>query len=142
MMLPAATEAAFRRTTYWVRGQPVRIGRRCAVVDDLLRRLGVRQALVVTAWNPLSRRMPREWNDRMQARLVLALRRGVTCPAHGGHGRWSEDHLMLAGDPRPGVVQLRRFRQWAGVHLRRGVPARLWVLEWPKSAIAPSGRER
>lgn len=131
MSLPPAREAAFRRSAYFVCGQKLRIGRRSAAVDALLRSLGVRQGLLVTAWNPLSRQKPRRWNERMQSRLAMALRQRVTLPARGGDGRWWEDHLMLAGDPRPGVVQLRRFRQWAGVRLRRGAAAQLWVLPWP-----------
>jgi len=129
--LPARTAAAFRRTHYSVCGQPVAIGRRSPPLDALMRRLGVRRGLLVTAWNPLSRPRPRMWNDRAQRRLAAALRRRTTCPAEGSFRQWSEAHLMLAGDPRPGVVQLRRFRQWGGVLLRRGAPARLWLLDWP-----------
>ena len=77
-----------------------RIGRRSAAIDALLRRLGARQGGFVGAWNPFSRRMPRGWNDRMLARLREAARRLPQAEGSGGDGRWREQHLLLAADPR------------------------------------------
>lgn len=122
--------AAYRRTAYEAEGGAVaRIGSRSAAVDALLRRLGdARQGAFVTAWNPYSRRMPRGWNERMQARLRQAARRLPRTEGWGrGHG-WAEHTLLLAADPRRAAVLARRFRQNAIVAVRRGGPARLVLL--------------
>jgi hypothetical protein len=102
-----------------------RIGRRGAAVEALLRRMGSRRGGFVTAWNPMSRRMPRGWNERMLARLREAARR-LPCAEGWGRGAgWAERHLLIAADPRRVVVLARRFRQRAIVVLVRGRPARL-----------------
>jgi hypothetical protein len=99
----------------------VTIGRR--VPDRLLLQLGSRLAVFVTAWNPMSRRMPDGWNQRMQARLRERLRRFRSAPADGRLGRWREAHLLVAvADFRPVRRVARIFRQRAIVVVR---PARL-----------------
>jgi Protein of unknown function (DUF3293) len=123
--LPARLHAAYRRTAYEADGAAARIGRRSAAVEALLRRMGSRQGGFVTAWNPLSRRMPRGWNERMLARLHEAARR---LPRTEGWGRgegWAERHLLIAADPRRIAVLARRFRQRAIVVLCRARPSRL-----------------
>jgi hypothetical protein len=125
---PARLNAAYRRSLYEAEGAIARIGRRSPAVDALLCRLGARQGGFVTAWNPFSRRMPTGWNARMLARLCTAARRLPRADGQGGDGRWREQHLLLAGDPRQVMVLARRFRQAAIVVVRCGVPARLVVL--------------
>ena len=120
--------AAYRRSTYHVGDIVVRIGRRSAAMDGLLRRHGVRNAVLTGAWNPLSRRMPVGWNRRADCRLAGHLRRLCWLPADGGTGRWREAHALVLGDPRPAVLLSRRFRQRAVVLLARGQGARLLVL--------------
>ncbi len=121
-------ERAYRASTYEAAGAVARIGRRNPAVDALLARLGVGQGGFLGAWNPLSRRMPEGWNQRMQARLRLAARRLPAATGSGGAGRWREAHFLLGGDPRRVAVLARRFRQAAFVVVRRGQPARLrWV---------------
>jgi hypothetical protein len=117
--------AAYRRTDYEAAGAVARIGRRSAAMDALLRRLGAREGAFVTAWNPFSRRMPRGWNERMQARLREAARR---LPSAEGWGRgcgWAERHMLIAADARSAAVLARRFRQNAIVVVRAGRAARL-----------------
>ncbi|MFC7474470.1 DUF3293 domain-containing protein [Dankookia sp. GCM10030260] len=126
--MSARLQAAYRRSAYEAAGAVARIGRRSRDVDALLRRLGARQGGFVGAWNPLSRRMPRGWNDRMLARLRLAARRLPQAEGSGGDRRWRERHLLLAGDPRRLAALGRRFRQAAIVIVRQGAPARLVVL--------------
>jgi hypothetical protein len=133
---PIATGPALLRgwrvTHYGAAGAGARIGRRSRGIDALLARAGVRQGAFVTAWNPLSRRRPRRWNDAALHRLRIASAgRGIRFAE--GEGRaiappWAEAHLLLFGDARRALVLARRFRQHAVVLLRRGAPARLLVL--------------
>lgn len=117
--------AAYCRTHYEVPGGVVRIGQRCAAADRILRRHRCRTAVLITAWNPLSRRKPRGWNDRMQSRLLAAVRRHPVLPGHGAARRWAEDHLLVLMPPARAGVLARRFRQNAVVVLRAGQPASL-----------------
>ena len=119
---------AYRATAYEAAGAVARLGRRSPAVESLLAGWGLRQGGFVSAWNPFSRRMPPGWNHRLHARLVEASRR---LPGASGHGRargWQEAHMLLGADPRRLAVLGRRFRQEAIVVLRRGTPARLWLL--------------
>jgi hypothetical protein len=133
----ARLQAAYRRSVYTAAGAEARIGRRSPAVDALLRQLGARQGGFVTAWNPFSRRLPPGWNARMLARLRQAARRLPQAEGEGGHGRWRERHLLVAGDPRRVLVLARRFRQAAIVVVRQGAPARLVALRW----VTPRGGE-
>ncbi|MBL6080146.1 DUF3293 domain-containing protein [Belnapia sp. T18] len=126
--MTAGLIAAYRRTTYEADGAHARIGRRSAAVDSLLRRLDAREGGFVTAWNPLSRKMPTGWNDRMLARLREVAHRLPQAEGAGGAGGWEERHLLLGGDARRIAVLGRRFRQVAIVAVRRGQPARLVML--------------
>jgi hypothetical protein len=114
---------AYRLTRYAVGAAELRIGRRAP--------LAARHAVLLTAWNPLSRRMPPGWNQRMQARLRAHLRRLPVLEADGRLGRWQEAHLCVLADPRPCRVMARRFRQHAIVVLARRQPARLVLLAAP-----------
>jgi len=124
--IPTRLLRAYRDTTYRVDGVAVRIGRRCP--DALFDRLHGRMAVLVTAWNPLSRRMPDGWNHRMQERLRRQLRRSVVLEADGSLHRWREAMLLVAGDPRPCIRAAARFRQQAVVILRRGHRARVRLM--------------
>src|SRR3954467_12289085 len=79
--LSARLLRAYRGTTYTAAGIEVRIGRRNAALDALLRAHGAREGVLITAWNPRSRRMPERWNHRAQDRLNGFLRRVATMPA-------------------------------------------------------------
>lgn len=135
---------AFRATAYEAAGHGAtghgatgavaRIGRRSPAVDALLARHGVRQAGFVTAWNPLSRRMPPGWNRRMQHALRQAARGLVLAEGFGKAGGWAEHHLLLEGDPRRLAVLARRFRQWAIVTVAPRQPARLRLAVQPPRA--------
>jgi Protein of unknown function (DUF3293) len=119
---------AYVETRYVAGPAVARVGRRCESMDALLARLGIRQAIFVTAWNPLSRRMASGWNRRMQQRLAGRLRRFRMMPADGAWRGWHEAHLLVAADPRVVVVLARRFRQRAVVVVQRGRAARLLLL--------------
>lgn len=117
MTLPAGLLRAYRLSVYRIGDVVIRIGRRAPLSGVLL-----------TAWNPRSRRMPAGWNRRMQHRLRTALRRWPLRAATGGLARWWEDHLLTQA-PCPVCLRLaRRFRQRAVVVARAGRPARLILL--------------
>jgi hypothetical protein len=108
---------AYRKTEYRACGVVVRIGRRSPL-----------SGIFITAWNPYSRRMPKGWNCRMQARLRERLHRFVYCAADGVLNRWHEAHLLVAADPRRMSRIARVFRQRAIVITQRGHPATLMLL--------------
>ncbi|HVY15583.1 MAG TPA: DUF3293 domain-containing protein [Rhodopila sp.] len=135
-MLPVRLLRAYRSTAYHVPGAVVRIGCREPMVDRLLDRHRQRTGVLITAWNPFSRRMPSGWNARMQQALAQALHRRTTLPASGRWRRWSEDHLLALIAPEPAAVLARRFRQNAIVILRPRQPARLYST-YPRQS-APS----
>ena len=117
---------AYRDTLYQANGTDIRIGRRCP--NLALEPLGARTAVLLTAWNPWSRRMPVGWNHRMQRALLLRLRRFRVIGAEGSLRRWHEAMFLVAGDPRPLVRLAAGFRQRAVVILRRGDKARVRLL--------------
>ncbi len=124
MTTPAA-ERAYRASVYAAAGAVVRVGRPCASLDRLLRSHQARTGVFVTAWNPMSRRMPDGWNRRMQTALGQRLRRYPALPATGGFRRWHEAHWLVLAAPPVGRRLARLFRQRAVVELRVRQPARL-----------------
>ncbi len=142
MPVSPALLRAYRRTTYSARGVSVRIGRRSAQMDALLAGMAARAGGFVTAWNPLSKRMPDGWNRRMQRALIAHVRRLPALAGLGAGNGWFEEHLFIAADPRRLLVLARRFRQLGVVVVGRSRPARLVLLTWPGlAAVAnPSNR--
>jgi hypothetical protein len=126
--LHAALLRAYRRTSYEAGGIKVHIGRRSAAADRLLLAHSARTAVFITAYNPRSRRMPPEWNQRMQTRLRHAVGRRLVLWGRGTAGHWSEAHLLVFGDPRPIHRLARHYRQYGIVIVRQGQPARLVVV--------------
>jgi len=107
------------------------LGRRSPSMDAALAAAGARQAVVLGAWNPASRRWPAVRNARMHARLRLRARRlgGWDCLGRPARGPWApEAHLTLPGDPRPAIRLARLFRQHAVLRLRLRARAVLLVL--------------
>lgn len=126
-MMPARLARAYRLTEYSAAGCIVLIGRRAP--DRLFQALGARSAVFITAWNPMSRRMPDGWNQQAQCRLRERLRRFGSVSADGTLGRWHEAHLLVAVPDMRRMVRLARiFRQRAVVVIQRGHPAKLVVL--------------
>jgi hypothetical protein len=125
MTLPARLLKAYRQTRYSAGNAEIRIAHRSPEIDVLLATHGARVGVLLTAWNPMSRRMPPGWNRRMQKRLRQRLRRYSTVPAEGSWRRWQEQHVLLFADPRFALNLARQFRQAAIVVLKRGQPAAL-----------------
>jgi hypothetical protein len=122
---------AYRRTSYAAAGAVVRIGRRSAEMDALLGGMAARAGAFITAWNPLSKRMPNGWNRRIQRALVARLRHLPLLSGRGMGRGWSEEHLFVVADHRRLLALARRFRQLGIVVIGRGRPARLVLLIWP-----------
>jgi hypothetical protein len=127
MTLTARLLNAYRHTRYTTRTAEVTIDRRSAEMDRLLTANGVRVAVFLTAWNPLSHRMPVGWNQRMQDRLRQRLRRYVTLPAEGSWRMWREEHFLVLAAPRVVRRLARQFRQAAVVIVKRGQAAALMI---------------
>ncbi|HQT76903.1 MAG: hypothetical protein B7Z80_18450 [Rhodospirillales bacterium 20-64-7] len=119
---------AYRQTIYRVDNIAFRVGYRCAAIDDLLREYGTRTAVLITAHNPYSHRMPDGWNARMQAGLAERLRRRPVLYGSGTGCGWSETHILVFGAPAPIVRLAREMRQNGIVILRAGQPVRLRLL--------------
>ena len=124
--IPPHLLRAYRQTGYLVAGITIRIDRRVPLV--MFAAVDSRTAVIVTAWNPMSRRMPDGWNRRMQQRLRQSLRRFVVLDAEGSLQRWREAMLLVGGDLRPVIRIAARFRQRGVVVLRRGRTATLRLL--------------
>jgi hypothetical protein len=128
MTMPNHLATPYRRSRYHVAGITLAIGRKSGALDGVLSGLGVRQAVLITAWNPASRRMPPGWNERMMAELRSRLGGAPWLPAQSGSGPWAEQQLLATGDRRRLRVLARRFRQAAMVGLQRGGALRLLPL--------------
>ena len=135
--LPPRLARAYRLTRYSAAGFEIRIGRRAPAA--LFALLGARQATLVTAWNPGSRRMPEGWNRRMQQRLRERLRRLRVVEAEGALGGWREEMLLVGGDPRRVMQALGCFGQRAVVTLRFDCGALLCLLGGGEAAGGPPG---
>lgn len=122
MMHPSLLRA-YRKTNYRVASCVIHIGRRAPAIDRLLISHRAREAALITAYNPFSRRMPLGWNRRMQSQLTQVARRHPALPAEGAWRRWSEDHLLLVANRRQVLCLARQFRQHAIVNMRIRQPA-------------------
>lgn len=126
--MPAHLHRAYRAAEYRVGAVRLRIGRRSAALDGLFGVWGRRVAVLLTAWNPRSRRRPEGINTRMMDRLGTWLRRVAVTPAESGEGRWRETQLCAACAPAWAARLARRFGQAAIVVLRAGQAPRLLPL--------------
>jgi len=125
LRLHAGTLRIYAASAYEVAGEALRVGRRAPAIDRLLTRAAARDAVLVTACNPLGRRKPPGWNMRMMARLREAVRQRITFAGESGAGLWREAQILVLCAPAWGVRLARHFRQNAVLHLRRGQPPRL-----------------
>jgi hypothetical protein len=116
---------SYRATSYRVGGLALQIGRASRRLDALLARLHVRSAVLITACNPRSRRMPARCNERATVRLAALLRRRTVLPARSGQGAWLEQQFFVDCAAAWATRLARRFRQNAIVLLVRGRPPAL-----------------
>jgi hypothetical protein len=126
-LLSAYRNTLYQTAGYQTAGITIRVGRRSGATDQLLSSCHAQTAVLVTAYNPLSRVMPPGWNQRMQARLLKEVRRRRVLPATGSLRHWTEAHLLVFGDVGPTQRLARRYRQRAVVIVRLRQPARLVI---------------
>ena len=119
---------AYRQTRYTADGIDIRIGRRNAAMDAWLADHGAQTGVLITAWNPRSRQMPRGWNVSMQRRLAEHLHRCMCVNADGRLRRWHEAQILVLSPRKPAERIAMRFRQRGIVVLQRRHPARLIIL--------------
>jgi hypothetical protein len=120
--------SAYRATEYRVGGLTLRIERASLELDALLARLRTRGAVLMTACNPRSRRMPAGWNERAMARLAVLLRGRTVFAADSGRGAWQEQQFFVVCAAAWAARLARRLRQNAIVKLARGRPPSLLVI--------------
>jgi len=120
--------SAYRATPYRAGGLTLRIGRGRLQIEALLATLQTRHAVLLTACNPRSRRMPQQWNERATARLAALLRHRVVLPAQSGRGAWREQQFVVVCAAAWAVRLARRCRQNAIVRLVRGRPPVLHIV--------------
>jgi Protein of unknown function (DUF3293) len=119
---------AYRKTEYTVAGLVIRIGQRSPALDALLARYGAREGVLITAWNPRSRRMPEGWNRRAASNLTAMLRGVPLLPAAGRLRRWQEAHVLALGPAARFARPARRFRQNAIVRVASRHVAKLLLI--------------
>lgn len=119
---------AYRQTRYTADGIDIRIGRRNPAMDAWLADHGRQSGVLITAWNPRSRRMPHGWNARMQRQLTEYIHRHVYVDADSRLRRWHEAQLLVLSPQRPAGHIAMRFRQRGIVLVRRHHPVRLIIL--------------
>jgi hypothetical protein len=139
-VVPPRLLRAYRQTRYTADGIEIRIGRRNAVMDAWLADHGAQTGVLITAWNPRSRRMPCGWNARMQHRLVEHIHRCESVRADGRLRRWCEAQLLVLSSKRLAARVAIRFRQRGIVVVQRRHPARLVILpDRCRSVVIPAG---
>lgn len=133
--MPHRHDDVYRATAYRVADGShrftIRVGERCAPLDELLAEHGTEEWAYVTAYNPGGRRADAAANTAAQERLEATLRE-TSRPVLRGEGAGDDGHwppepsLLVLGLSRADAVALaRRFGQVAIVAGRRGAAAEL-----------------
>jgi hypothetical protein len=118
-------DRGYRLTRYAAGLIAVRVGEPSESADAWLAKHRAASAVLLTAWNPMSRPMPEAWNRRAHGRLLRRLGRRPRAEGTSGTADWQELTVAVPGDERFGRRLARHFRQRAFVLLRRGRPALL-----------------
>ena len=118
-------DRGYRLTRYAAGPIAARIGEPSGTADRWLAGHRAASAVLITAWNPMSRPMPDAWNARAHARLLRLLGRRPHVEGMSGTADWQELTVAVPGDERFGRRLARRLRQRAFVLLHRGRPTLL-----------------
>lgn len=97
-------------------------------MDRTLRRMGVREGVLIGAGNPIGRRLAEGCNARLHRALLERVHRLPWCEGEGVGRGWRERHLLLGCAPGRVVALAQLFRQGGVMVVRLGRPARLVVL--------------
>src|SRR5690606_11414080 len=106
----------------------IRVDRPSPALDALLAARGVPGAVLITAYNPRSRRLPEAQNAVAHGKLIEAVRRAGKdyLPTRArdpvGDGPTEAGLLVLGLAREDGVALARRFDQYAIVWMERGQP--------------------
>lgn len=135
----AALEAAYRGTDYRVLTESpfsLKVGESSLTADKLMQETGVRSAAFLTAWNPYSRTLKTQENERLNAELEKLLRSQgyIVCP---GFGAWADDpdkgerSFFAVGISRLNATEMaHRFEQNAFVFIESGGAAELVFVDF------------
>jgi hypothetical protein len=134
--VPPALRAAYRETHY-LAALPsgdvrIAVGQPSPAVSDWLEAAGKRSAILLTAWNPMSRPVSSEENAARHAGLSARVRESgfpfVDAVGRSPDGEWSEASLLIAGVDVSDANRLARHFEQAGyVWINRDEPASLRV---------------
>lgn len=106
--------------------------------DALLALTGGAPWGVITAWNPRSHAMPRDWNRRAQRTLLAELRaradvRGIRAAVGVGAGAWRECSLLVIGAHEASLRALcARHDQHAFIAAEGAAPPQLLWTDAPR----------
>lgn len=129
-MAPSRMERGYRMARYVAGPMVIRIDKPSASVDAWLAGHRAAAAVLLSAWNPMSKRRPAARNARAHGCLLHAVRQRPHAEGISGTADWQELMVAVVGDARLGRRLARRFRQRAFVLLRRGRPAALVYSPW------------
>lgn len=148
-LLAAQFEAAYRNTDYVIHEleTTLRIDASSPAVDALLREVGVRNAVFLTAWNPRSQSLSKAENEMRNNLLLkrihqLGQYRVLAGEGRGRGGGWiPERSFLVLGMPRRDANHLAdEFNQNAYVHYNaRGVAKLVWRA--PQGRLQPGARQ-
>jgi hypothetical protein len=139
LSVPSELVAAYRAALYEVDAGAdsvisFRVEERCAALEDVLRAHAAGSAVLITAYNPRSRKQTAEENTDAHRQLLAAVAK-MGCdvlPSRGRDpdGKWpAEPGLLIFNLSREDALALaRRFGQYAAVWIEtRGVPKLLFA---------------
>ncbi|WP_207540639.1 DUF3293 domain-containing protein [Sabulicella rubraurantiaca] len=117
--MPSAMDRGYRISRYAAGPVAARIGEPSPSADAWMAEHRAASLILITAWNPMSRPMPRRWNEEAHRRLLRALKGRPVAEGWSGNGPWQEWTIATPGGVRLGRRLCRIFRQRAFVLLRR-----------------------
>ena len=140
--LPPRRLRAWLLTNYRIGSAHVVVGRQSCSMERMLRRLHVRQGVLLGAGNPGGRRLPDGRNRRRHQALMEHVRR-LRWQAGEGVGRgWRETHLLLGCPPSQARPLARLFQQAGFVVVGLRQRAELVLLPGPTIRRPASGPRR
>jgi hypothetical protein len=127
-------KSAYKGTEFRVFDFPIiiKIDKKCTALDELLRKHQVNEWAYITAWNPFSKSLPDDENNRRQLALKELLK-NYTCYEGEGVGTdpaWKpESSLLVLGISKNAAIEIgTKFEQNAIVYGRIDEAAELIAL--------------
>lgn len=123
--MPSAMDRGYRISRYSAGPVAARIGEPSPTADNWMAHHRAPSLVLITAWNPWSKRLPDRLNELAHRRLLTALRGRPVVEGWSGNGPWQEWTVATPGGPKLGRLLCRRFRQRAFIWIRRNRRTRL-----------------